>query len=171
MLKPSGTATLVLDPALWQRLKDRNITFSAVAPATALSGSAEPGVTFVMGIGQVNPVGQGQASFKGGFRLENAGAFVEATDPSGGLPTGKAEFSVRTSANGSASRMKVFDYSVLTALRISPLDLTFGIDRTEAKGSPDFTRILAEAFGEGLIDAGAPFGIGSADFGFKPRSA
>ncbi|MCP3757025.1 hypothetical protein [Streptomyces sp. TBY4] len=168
MPEPSGSAIVHLDPGQWKKLKDRKITFSAVAPATLETGLAEPGMRLVSGVGVLDLTGRGRLGFKGGFRLQDtAGAFVEVTDPSGMLPRGSATCLVRTSADGGGTRMELFDYSLdVTKIHVSPLSAAFGIDEAVAKVNPVLAKVLTDLFGEGAGTAGTTFAQGSVDFGF-----
>ncbi|MCJ0875155.1 hypothetical protein [Streptomyces sp. AP-93] len=62
-------ATVQLDPGQWRKLKDREITFSAVAPAKLEADHGEPAVRSVNGVGELDSTGRGPLEFKGGFRL------------------------------------------------------------------------------------------------------
>ncbi|MET8446791.1 hypothetical protein [Streptomyces sp. NPDC005209] len=167
MRKPTGTASMRLDPHVWGVLEDRGVSVSPITPAAPLIGPL-PGVKFSMGSGEVNPTGNGEASFPGGIRLENdEGAFIELTHPRGTIPHGRVDFAVKTSNGNSAQRVQAFEYSLVNTLEVAPLELSFAIHDTQLKATQDFADLIADVLHVAAVDAGDVFAIASAEFGLK----
>ncbi len=165
-----GTVTCHVSPEQWKALSDLGVGFRAMAPGVQLVDRAEPGTTLTDPGGRLDVTGRGRVTFRGGFRLETAtGAFVEVTEPRTSLPTADPEFQVRSSFDPVGTRMDILEYAVdLTALHLSLLDQTLGIDETSIVVNPTFAAVLTRAFGDGASVTGMRFAVCSAGLTLTP---
>lgn len=137
-----------------------------MAPGVQLGDREQPGTTLTDPGGRLDVLGRGQITFRGGFRLESraTGDFVEVTEPRTALPAGNPEFQVRSSFDPVGTRMEILEYAVdPTALHLSLLGLTLGIDATDIAVNPTFAAVLTRAFGDGASETGMTFAACSAD--------
>ncbi|WP_406210591.1 hypothetical protein OH807_41010 [Kitasatospora sp. NBC_01560] len=161
-----GTVTCYVSPGQWKALADRGVGFRAMAPGVQLGDREQPGTTLTDPGGRLDVLGRGQITFRGGFRLESraTGDFVEVTEPRTALPAGNPEFQVRSSFDPVGTRMEILEYAVdPTALHLSLLGLTLGIDATDIAVNPTFAAVLTRAFGDGASETGMTFAACSAD--------
>ncbi|MBH1937663.1 hypothetical protein I5Q34_25900 [Streptomyces sp. AV19] len=103
-------------------------------------------------------------SVKGGFRLTDAeGHFVEISDPEGTLPLGGSSYIVKTNSSPEGVRTPVYTYAGLPELVptvSSVVPPVVGVELADAQLNltPEFARILNDAFGAGSAQEGTLFG-------------